>query len=157
MRLPSSFPGVVLLAGLITGTLDILSASVYFTIATHGQSLSKLFAYISSGVFGKDAFNGNPAMTGWGLLFHYLIALTWSFVFLSIYPKIPGLRKYPVATGLAYGLIVWSIMQFLVLPLSQVPLGPLHLVPALINIAILMVMIGLPLSFIGRRYYTGKS
>ncbi|HEY9260636.1 hypothetical protein [Chitinophaga sp.] len=153
MRLPSSFPGVVLLAGLIAGTLDILSASVYFTIATHGQPLSKLFAYISSGVFGKEAFNGNPAMTIYGLLFHYLIALTWSFIFLSIYPKIPNLRKYPVATGLAYGLMVWSFMQFVVLPLSQVPLGPLRLVSALLNIAILMVMIGLPLSFIARRYY----
>ena len=157
MRPPSSFPGVVLLAGFITGTLDILSASVYFTIATHGQPLSKLFAYISSGVFGKEAFNGNPAMTLWGLLFHYGIALTWSFVFLSIYPKIPDLRRYPVATGLVYGLIVWSFMQFIVLPLSRVPHGPLHLVPALLNIAILMVMIGLPLSFIGRRYYAGQS
>jgi hypothetical protein len=124
---------------------------------THGQPLSKLFAYISSGVFGKDAFNGNPAMTWWGLLFHYLIAGTWSFVFLSIYPKIAGLRKYPVAAGLAYGLIVWSFMQFIVLPFSRVPHGSLHLASALINIAILMVMIGLPLSFIGRRYYTGKS
>jgi hypothetical protein len=153
MRLPSSFPGVVLVAGLIAGTLDILSACVYFTISTHGQPLSKLFAYISSGVFGREAFTGNPAMTWWGLLFHYLIALTWSFIFLSIYPKIPGLPKYPVATGLAYGLLVWSIMQFIVLPLSHVPQGPLHLVPALLNIAILMVMIGLPLSFTGRRYY----
>lgn len=157
MRLPSSFPGIVLLTGFITGTLDILSASVYFTIATHGQPLSKLFAYISSGVFGKNAFNGHPVMTGWGLLFHYLIAGTWSFIFLSIYPKIPGLRNYPVATGLAYGLMIWSIMQFIVLPFSHVTHGPLHLVPALLNITILMVMIGLPLSFIGKRYYAGRS
>lgn len=154
MRLPSTFLGIVLFAGIITGTLDILSACVYFTIVSHGAPLSKLFAYISSGVFGKEAFNGNPAMTWLGLLFHYFIAGTWSYIFLSIYPKIPGLRNYPVATGLAYGLLVWTIMQFIVLPRSHVPHSPLRLVGALLNIAILMAMIGLPLSFIARRYYT---
>jgi hypothetical protein len=154
MRFPTSFPRLVIFAALIAGTLDILSACVYFTIVTDGQPLSHLFAYISSGVFGRDAFGGHPAMPWWGLLFHYIIAFIWTFIFLLIYPKIPDLRKYPVATGLVYGFIVWSLMQFVVLPLSHVPHGPLRLTHALINIAILMVMIGLPLSFIARRYYT---
>lgn len=154
MRAVSSFPGIVLLAGLITGTLDILSAFVHFSVVTHGQPVSKILVYISSGVFGKAAFSGEPAMAWWGLLFHYLIALTWSFVFFVIYPKIPGLSKHPVATGLVYGLLVWCVMNLVVLPLSQVPHGPLRLVNSVINILILMAMIGLPLSFIARKYYT---
>jgi hypothetical protein len=154
MRAVSSFPGVVLLAGLITGTLDILSAFVYFSIVSHGQPVSKILVYISSGVFGKAAFSGEPAMMWWGLLFHYLIALTWSFIFFVIYPKIPGLRKHPVATGLVYGLLVWCVMNLVVLQLSQVPHGPLRLVNSVINIGILMAMIGLPLSFMARKYYT---
>lgn len=154
MRAVSSFPGIVLLAGLITGTLDILSAFVYFSVVSHGQPVSKILVYISSGVFGKAAFSGEPAMIWWGLLFHYLIALTWSFVFFLLYPKIPGLRKHPVATGLVYGLLVWCVMNLVVVPLSQVPHGPLRLVNSVINILILMVMIGLPLSFMARKYYT---
>ncbi|MBO9728838.1 MAG: hypothetical protein J7623_09395 [Chitinophaga sp.] len=153
MRFPSSFPGILLMAGLLTGTLDILSASVYFTIVSHGQPLTRLFAYISSGVFGKAAFNGDPAMTAWGLLFHYFIAFSWSFLFLMVYPKITALRQYPIAAGLVYGAIIWAFMQFIVLPLSHVPHGPLRLPGALINMAILMVMIGIPLSLISRRYY----
>ncbi|MGF6849556.1 hypothetical protein QFZ51_004791 [Chitinophaga sp. W3I9] len=154
MRPVSSFPGTVLLAGLIAGTLDILSAFVHFFIVTHGQPVTRILVYISSGVFGKAAFSGEPAMMWWGLLFHYLIALAWSFVFFLIYPKIPGLRKHPVATGLVYGLLVWCVMNLVVLPLSQVPHGPLRLVNSVINILILMVMIGLPLSFMARKYYT---
>ena len=151
MRLPSSFPGIVLFAGLIVGTLDILSAMVYFTIVTHGQPISRLLAYVGSGVFGKAAFSGDPAMPWWGLLFHYCIALTWTLIFFLVYPKIPALRRYPVATGLAYGVIVWCIMNLIVVPMSHVPHGPMRLTSALINMAILMVMIGLPLSLIARK------
>lgn len=154
MRLPSSFPGSVFIAGLIVGTLDILSAIVYFTLVTHGP-VRTLLAYIGSGVFGKAAFSGDPAMPWWGLLFHYCIALIWSCIFFLIYPKIAAMRRYPVATGLSYGLIIWCIMQLIILPLSNVPHGPVHLVSSLINIVILMVMIGLPLSFMARKYYAG--
>lgn len=61
--------------------------------------------------------------------------------------------KIILAGRLGYGLVVWCIMQGIVLPLSQVPRGPLHLVNSLTGILILMVMIGLPLSFIARKYY----
>ncbi|MBS0028897.1 hypothetical protein ACTJJ0_13195 [Chitinophaga sp. 22321] len=153
MRLPSSFPGVVLFAGLIVGTLDILSAMVYFTIVTHGQPISKLLAYVGSGVFGKAAFSGDPAMPWWGLLFHYCIAMIWTFIFFLLYPKITVLRRTPaVVTGIAYGAIVWCIMNLMVVPLSHVPHGPMRLTSALINMAILMVMIGIPLSLIAKRW-----
>jgi len=157
MRLPSSFPGIVLFAGLIVGTLDILSAMVYFTIVTHGQPISKLLAYVGSGVFGKTAFSGNPAMPWWGLLFHYCIAMIWTFIFFRLYPKIPKLRRIPpVVAGIAYGAIVWCIMNLVVVPLSHVPHGPMRLTSALINMAILMVMIGIPLSLLARRYYSNS-
>lgn len=153
MRIPTSFPAAVLLAGFITGTLDILSAFVYFSIASHGQPVSKILVFVSSGVFGKEAFSAGPAMMWWGLLFHYIIALIWSFVFFTLYPKIKMLHKHPVATGLAYGLFVWCVMNLVVIPLSQVPHGPLRVVNSVINILILMAMIGLPLSFMAKKYY----
>lgn len=153
MRIPTSFPGAVLLAGFITGTLDILSAFVYFWIASHGQPVTKILVFVSSGVFGKEAFSAGPAMMWWGLLFHYIIALIWSFVFFTLYPKITMLHKHPVATGIAYGLFVWCVMNLVVIPLSHVPHGPLRVVNSVINILILMAMIGLPLSFMARKYY----
>ncbi|SEW52540.1 hypothetical protein [Chitinophaga arvensicola] len=153
MRIPSSFPGAVLLAGFITGTLDILSAFVHFYIATHGQPVTKILVFVSSGVFGKAAFSAGPSMMWWGLLFHYIIALIWALVFFSIYPKIKTLHKHPIATGIIYGLLVWCIMNLVVLPLSNIPHGPLRLVNSVINILILMAMIGLPLSFMARKYY----
>ena len=153
MRVRPSFPGIVLLSGLITGTLGILAAIVQYRIMFPGQQISRLFAYIGSGVFGKAAFSGDPAMAWYGLLFHYVIALLFSLLFFLLYPKIPVLRKYPVTTGLGYGLLVWCIMQAIVLPLSNVPHGPLHLVNSMIGILILILMIGLPVSFIARRYY----
>lgn len=153
MRTPTSFSGAVLLAGFITGTLDILSAFVYFSIASHGEPVSKILVFVSSGVFGKAAFSAGPAMMWWGLLFHYIIAGIWSFVFFTVYPKITTLHKYPVATGIAYGLFVWCVMNLVVIPLSHVPHGPLRLVNSVINILILMTMIGLPLSFMAKKYY----
>ncbi|WP_160718129.1 DUF1440 domain-containing protein [Chitinophaga solisilvae] len=143
----------ILVTALVAGTLDIISACVQFVLIT-GQPFTKVLVFVASGFFGKEAFTGDPVtMMWWGLLFHYLIALTFTTIFFLIFPRIPELLRYPAASGLVYGILVWLIMNLLVIPLSQIPPRPFRLGNAVIGMLIIMVMIGLPIGLLAGRYY----
>jgi hypothetical protein len=137
-------------AGLIAGTLDLLTASA---VAKLNPVI--VCQYIASGAFGsKDAFAGGYGMALWGLMFHYLIAYSWTTLFFLIYPKIKILSRSRVLAGLGYGVVVWIVMNKIVVPMSLINQRPFDLVSAAKQMAILMVMIGLPVSFLAHRFYS---
>jgi uncharacterized membrane protein YGL010W len=144
---------VVLLAGLVAGTLDILAAFTQFYIKT-GKSPVIILNYIASALFGKtDAYGRGTPMIIAGLLLHYMIAFAFTLFFFWLYPKHGLLSKSRLLTALLYGLFVWAIMNLLVVPMSVIGKFPSDPTQAVIAAAILICMIGLPLSFIIGGYY----
>jgi len=59
-----------------------------------------------------------------------------------------------VVTAIVYGIFIYVVMNLLVLPLTKIPAITFHLDKALMATAILIVAIGLPLSFFARKFYT---
>ena len=146
----------VLISWLIVGTLDITSATIHY-LANGNKNPINILVYISSGIFGADAFKiGPPSMAILGIALHYLIAFVWTLIFFAIYPRMPFLSKSRVLTGIGYGIFVWTMMSQIVVRLSNTPKGPFNLANAIINAAILCVAIGIPLSFMAYRHYYGK-
>jgi hypothetical protein len=143
---------VILLTGFIAGSLDLTGAIISSTIMNQ-KFPSKIFHYIASGIFGKEAFSGGNIMILWGLLFHYIIAYTFTFFYFWIYPKIGFLAINRVASGLLYGAFVWVIMNRVIVPLSNVPQGPFNLTGAIVGMVVLMLAIGLPIAFNAQKYY----
>lgn len=143
----------IIKACLIAGTLDILCAFAQFYIRT-GKSPVVVLKFIASGVFGKAALAGGTEMALLGLLFHFVIAFTWTVIFFQSYPQIPLLAKNKIAGGIAYGFVIWLVMTRVVLPLSNTPKIPFNAVQAIIGIVILMFAVGLPISFIVSRFYS---
>ena len=141
----------ILWASLLAGTLDILSAlALNYKIAP-----VKIFQFIASGVFGKAAFQGGIPMALWGALFHYLIASVCTVVLFLIYPKIILFAKDKIALGIAYGFIIWVIMNLMILPHTNIPgkVGHLTITTILTGTAALVVCIGIPVSLMADRYY----
>ena len=93
-------------------------------------------------------------MVALGLLFHYIIAMSFTTAYFLVYPLIPFLQRQKIISGLLYGVFAWAFMNYITLPLSNVHMAPFKLTNALISIAILMVCIGLPVSLLVNRYYT---
>ncbi len=157
MTPPSSHPRslllTILLTGLLVGTLDAAAAVIQFIIPTWRNPV-RIFEYIASGVFGTNAFSGGPVMAVIGLLFHYFIATAWTSLFFTLYPRIRWLAKNTVAGGLVYGVFMWLMMNLVILPLSNVPHFPIRVSGAVIGMAILMLVVGLPVSFMANRYYS---
>lgn len=143
--------GAILVAGLIVGTLDILSASIQTLI--NGRNPVGMLKFVASGVFGPEALTGPDSYAAFGLFFHFCIAMIWTIIFFFLYPRIAVMRKNKVMTGVVYGIFVQIIMSQIVLRLANTPPLPFRLKGQLIAAGILIVAIGIPLAFLADRYY----
>ncbi|HEY9045409.1 MAG TPA: DUF1440 domain-containing protein [Ohtaekwangia sp.] len=145
----------VILMGLLVGTLDITSAFISYYISSGGKNPMAVLRFIATAAFGKEGLPDN-AMLVWGLVFHYIIAFSWTILFFIIYPILPFLQKNRIVTGILYGAVIWLFMNLVVLPLSKLPSLPFRPLQASIGMSILIVAIGLPLAFITHRFYKQK-
>lgn len=150
MRKPF-FP--ILKAALLTGTLDILSAFTYYYIKTGETKFFDVLKFVASGIWGKDAFMGGNEMIVAGAIIHYFIAFAFTVFFFLLYPHVSILSKNRAITAIVYGIFVWVVMNLLVLPFTNIPDRPFNSLNAFINICILIVCIGFPLSYIAYAWY----
>ena len=138
--------------GLLAGTLDITFACLQAYIV-RGTTPLIVLQYIASGAFGKAAFAGGWLMPLLGLLFHYIIAYSFTALFFIIYPAVKFFSKNIVLTAIIYGIFIFIAMNMVVLRFTKVPPITFHLDKALIATGILIVAIGLPVSYFARRFY----
>ena len=101
-------------ATLVAGTLDILSAFVWTLIA--GGNPANVLPSVASGPFG-DAIKDSSLAAPLGLTVHFAIMLVMVAVYVAVAARIPALkRQWPLA-GILYGLLLWFVMYWVVLPL----------------------------------------
>ena len=149
-----AFPvSTVIKAGLIAGTLDICSAFLYSYIK-RGTSPTTVLQYLAKFVFGKETITDTTLQSITGLLIHFLIAMGWTILFFILYPRLNFMRINKILTGIVYGLFVWTIMNVVLLPLWSGKAFVFNPESSTINAIILILAIGMPLSFIASQYYS---
>lgn len=153
---PRSPIKTILLAWLVAGTLDMLGALLVYTVILKKVTAEKLVRGIAGGVFKNEAMTGGNEMLFYGVAFHYFIALAFTIFYFLIYPYIPFFRKEKIIGGLLYGVFIWVVMNLIVLPIVFPNRTSPTFTAALIGASILMVMIGLPLSYFANKYYADK-
>jgi hypothetical protein len=137
-------------ATLLVGTLDISDALIFYGL--RGVSPIRLLQNIASGVLGRAAFGMGHRSALLGLFFHFFIAFCATSVFLLAARKFP-LARHPFLYGALFGVGLYVVMNYIVLPLSKIGLRPTPpLVPLVNGVAALVFFIGIPLAFIARRY-----
>jgi len=141
---------------LLTGTLDIASAIVKYYLEK-GKDPAPIFKFIASGVFGKEALSGGTLMIVWGIVFHFMIAFIFTLTLFLIYPRAAAWLKNKFIVGILYGIVIWTIMDRVVLPLSNIPKTSFDPAKAGIAVLILICMIGLPVALIADHYYRKKA
>jgi hypothetical protein len=152
---PSAKP--LLITGLIAGTLDGLAAAISYYIQT-GKDPLNVYRFVASGVLGTDAFSGGASIAVVGILFHYIIAFSWTILFFTVASRLNFLLKNWIVSGILYGIFVWIAMNFVVVPLSLVPMksGPQEWSDILKGAVILVLCIGLPISYFARKYLSAR-
>ncbi len=143
----------ILWGGLIAGAIDITYAFVFYYLRS-GTSPARILQSVASGVLGADSFNGGLTTAALGLLLHFLIALIWATVYYLASRKLTVRARVPHLCGVVYGLLIYAVMNYAVIPLSAAPFrgntpATLTLVTGLL---VHMLGIGLPIALATRRF-----
>jgi hypothetical protein len=137
------------LGGLVVGTLDILDAFVFFGL--RGVPLIAIPQSIASGLLGRAAYRGGLPTAALGMLLHFGISFAVVSVYYAASRWLPALARRPLVFGPLYGLVVYAVMNYAVVPLSAavVGSGPKPAAVILNGLLIHMLGVGLPAALFG--------
>jgi len=133
---------------LTAGTLELFDVLVFYS--ARGSQPIRIIQAIASGLIGIRAFMGGwvSALLGVGL--HYFIAGFIVAVFAVASTRWPDLRRRPLLWGPVYGIGVYLVMNFIVVPLSFAIPGHKTL-PVVVNGLLTHILgVGLPTALFTR-------
>ncbi|MGO9242813.1 MAG: DUF1440 domain-containing protein [Bryobacteraceae bacterium] len=139
----------ILYGGLAAGLLSVLDDVVVYSL--QGRNPIEFLQFIASGAIGKEAFAGGYETAALGTVFHFLIAFVTGAVFYEASRILPTLYRRPVVWGPVFGLAVYIVMNYVVLPLSAVPRSPFSFALLLNGLIGHAVLVGLPIALIASR------
>jgi len=140
----------IALGTLVAGTLDISAAILRWL--PQGVSATRVLQSIAGGLLGRETFAGGAPTAALGLLLHFSIMSVIVTVFYVASRRLPALTRHWLRYGVAYGAAVYSVMTFIVVPLSALH-APMPSPSAIAQVLMVhIVCVGLPIAFITRRF-----
>ena len=133
-------------ACLAAGIMDISAA--FITWWPKGVTPSRILKGIASGALGPDAYNGGWEVAAIGLAFHFFIAFCAASVFYLASRRLPFLTRRPILSGISYGVAVYLVMYWIVMPLSHYRHRPFTASSTIIAIVTHMLCVGLPIALV---------
>jgi uncharacterized membrane protein YagU involved in acid resistance len=104
----------ILLGGFIAGTVDIGAAALINLISPFVIAQA-----IASGLLGKASYFDGWQSAALGVLLQCLMSFIIAGVFVIAAQWLSILRSRWIAAGLAYGVVIFVVMSFVVVPLSN--------------------------------------
>lgn len=138
--------------GLVVGTLDILDAFIFFWLRS-GVRPTRILHSIAAGLVGRDAaIAGGAATAALGLALHFVIAFSIVTAAYAVARGAPALVRRPFLAGPIYGLIVYAVMNYIVIPLSAAAgAGGVPPMPILVNGLLIHIFgVGIPAAWFAR-------
>jgi len=139
----------IVTAWLVVGVLDISSAFVIWW--QRGVGAQRGLQGIAAGLLGANSYEGGLVTVGLGLALHFFVAFVVVSIFYLASRKIEFLTSDPVVSGVLYGVGVYIVMYWVVLP-TAFPTFRHRLWNELLAVAIHISLIGLPCALIVSRY-----
>jgi hypothetical protein len=144
----------IALATLVAGTLDILFA-IILTLA-YGREPANMLRFVASGPFPAATDMGTTGAV-LGLMVHFALMGIMAAIFVAIVRLRPVLLETPYRTALAFGVVTYFAMNWLVVPLRfDAPLPP-SATSVATQLFAHIVLVGLPFAFITRAFYRTRS
>jgi hypothetical protein len=143
----------IFLAGSTAAFLD--AAAAIFIL---GARPDKLFLFIASGIVGPDAFSGGVGTILLGIFLHFVISHVWAILFFLAWRWVARKISNVYVLAILFGILIWSFMNLLVVPLSKVIVGrgAMSLSNSVKGVLILIVAVAYPIVVFVRRYYLVK-
>jgi hypothetical protein len=154
----------IVIATLVAGTLDILSAFVFAGMA--GMTPMSVLQFVASGPFG-DAPAETPGWAAAGLAVHYAIMACMAAAYMIAAARYPALTRRPILAGSLYGFVLWILMYWIVRPLRWpalwLPAAYAEKTPPEIAWSVgnalfsHCLLVGIPIALIAARHFAGAS
>jgi uncharacterized membrane protein YagU involved in acid resistance len=136
----------ILLGGLIAGAIDIGAASLI-----SGRNPGFIMQAIAGGLLGKASFAGGARTMLLGFVLQELMGILIAAIYVALAKPLPALTRRWVVSGLAYGVIIFFVMNYVVVPLSAWKSSP-HYTPLKFSEDMTaMLVFGLIVAFFARR------
>ncbi len=107
-------PGI-LAGGLIAGTVDLGAAALL-----NGVNPVVIARYVAIGVLGRQSLDMGTPSALLGLVLQWLMSILIAAIYALGTRQLSRLRSRWAVGGLAYGVVVFFVMNYAVLPLSRV-------------------------------------
>ncbi|GAB3099212.1 hypothetical protein [Lysobacter terrae] len=140
----------VLAGGITLATLDLIYACSIWAWLRHVSPM-RLLQFIASGALGKAAFEGGIATALAGAGFHYGIAIVMVLTYYLVSTRLRFLVEHPVRYGLPYGLLLWGVMTYVVVPLSRAEPSAHPLMLAFVTNFLMHLLFGVICAWFARR------
>jgi hypothetical protein len=135
----------VLIGGLIAGTMDIGAACL---INRLGPKV--ILQAIASGLLGKTSFSMGMPAAALGLVLQWGMSVLIAGIFAVGSSRLSIVRRSWVAGGIAYGVLVFFVMNFVVVPLSAAGFSTKFSTSKFIENMLAMILFGLIIAFFCR-------
>jgi hypothetical protein len=149
-----NFVLAILVGGLVAGALDITYAIIAYGLV--GVPPIRIWQSIASGVLGREAMNGGLETAVLGGALHFAMTTMMAGALVIAGRFVPLLLRAPYISGALYGLALYAIMNYVVVPLSNSPGKPPEGWFLLGGLLIHMFGVGVPIALI-TRYLTAAS
>ncbi|MFC5569987.1 hypothetical protein ACFPN1_07950 [Lysobacter yangpyeongensis] len=110
---------LVLCGGLAIALTDFVYCVLYWS--PQGVPPARLLQGIAAGALGRAAFHGGTATALLGAGFQWLIGCGFVLAYALVAMHVRLLREHAARFGIAYGLLLYLLMNGIVVPLSAAP------------------------------------
>ena len=136
----------IVIGGLVAGTIDIVAACLINRL-----NPVVILQVIASGVLGRSSFRLGLTSVALGLVLQWFMSVLIAAIFVGAGRRFLILSRHWIAAGLLYGVAVFVVMNFLVVPLSAAKLpAKFTAVGFLANLAA-MLLFGVIIAFFVRQ------
>ncbi|MDR7099633.1 hypothetical protein J2X04_002014 [Lysobacter niabensis] len=110
---------MVLCGGLAIAATDFIYCLLFWS--PQGVAPARLLQGIAAGALGKAAFHGGIATALLGAGLQWFIGCCFVLAYAVVAPHLTLLLRHPRRYGIAYGLLLYLVMNAIVVPLSAAP------------------------------------
>jgi hypothetical protein len=136
----------IFVGGFVAGTIDI-GAAALINLANPILILH----FIAGGLLGKPALEGGAAVALLGLVLQWAMSLIIAAIYVVSSRSLLVLRRLWMVSGLVYGVIIFFVMNYAVVPLSAWTRWPHFTAEKFAENMLAMLFFGLIIAFFARQ------
>ena len=136
----------ILLGGIIAGAVDIAAAALIY-----GRNPILIAQTIAGGFLANAAFSGGMLTVILGTVLQEAMGILIAAIYAGASRFAPAMRRFWIASGLAYGVVIFFVMNYIVVPLSAWKSKPHFTFERFVENMAAMLVFGLIVTFFSRR------